>query len=403
MISGTRACPENDDRNMGAGTAATFLLIGLLGLGLSGCGLPDRLAGGEDHAPEASDLVDFEAIVEVDARWRRRVGSGVDDHFLKLRPALAGGLVFAAGHEGEVIACDAPSGDVVWKVETGASLSGGPGVGDGLVVVGTIDGEVIALRVEDGTPLWRSAVTSEVLAPPLVARGVVVVRTGDGKLFGLARENGRRNWVYDRTMPVLTLRGTGAPAIFEDTVIAGFDGGRVVAVSLADGQTRWENSVAIPSGRSELERIVDIDADLLVADDTVYVVTFQGQVTALDARIGAILWRREMSSHAGMGLDHASLYVSDDMSHIWSLDRSSGASRWRQQRLQGRGIGAPVRFGDYVAVVDSEGYVHWLRRGDGQFAARMRVRDGVLAPPVADHDAVYVLDRGGTVSALVLQ
>lgn len=403
MISGICGCPEIGDRSMDAGTAATFLLIGLLGLGLAGCGLPDRLAGGEDHAPEASELVDFEAIVEVDARWRRRVGSGVDDHFLKLRPALAGGLVFAAGHEGEVIACDAVSGDVVWKVETDASLSGGPGVGEGLVVVGTIDGEVIALEVEDGTPRWRSAVTSEVLAPPLVARGVVVVRTGDGKLFGLARENGRRNWVYDRTMPVLTLRGTGAPAIFEDTVIAGFDGGKVVAVSLADGQTRWENSVAIPSGRSELERIVDIDADILVADDTVYVVTFQGQVTAMDARIGAILWRRDMSSHAGMGLDYASLYVSDDMSRLWSLDRSSGASRWRQQRLQGRGIGAPVRSGDYVVVVDSEGYVHWLGRGDGQFAARMRVREGVLAPPIADEDAVYVLDRGGTLSALVLQ
>ena len=385
---------------MGARTEATTLLVCLLALGLAGCGLPDRFAGGEDHAPEAAELVDFEAVVEVEARWRRRVGSGVDDHFLKLRPALHDNLVVAAGHEGEVLVCDAVSGEVVWRAETDASLSGGPGVGEGLVVVGTIDGEVIALDARDGTTVWRSEVTSEVLAPPLVARGVVVVRTGDGKLFGLARENGRRNWVYDRTMPVLTLRGTGAPAIFEDTVIAGFDGGRVVAVSLSDGQTRWENSVATPSGRSELERIVDIDADLLVANETVYVVTFQGQVTALDARIGAVVWRRDMSSHAGMGLDRTSLYVSDDMSHVWSLDRSSGASRWRQQRLQSRGVGAPVRFGDYVVVVDEEGYVHWLRREDGQFAARMRVRDGVLAPPVAGAEAVYVLDRGGTLSAL---
>ena len=392
-------CP---DTNVGAGAMLTFV-FGLLSLALTGCGLQDRIAGGEDHVPEASELVDFEAIVEVDARWRRRVGSGVDDHFLKLRPVLAGDLVLAAGHDGEVIACDAPSGDVVWKAETEAPLSGGPGVGEGLVAVGTIDGEVIALEMESGTPLWRSEVSSEVLAPPLVARGVVVVRTGDGKLFGLARQNGRRNWVYDRTMPVLTLRGTGAPAIFEDTVIAGFDGGKVVAVSLSDGQTRWETSVAVPSGRSELERIVDIDADLLVAGDTVYVVTFQGQVTAIDARIGAVLWRRDMSSHAGMGLDYTSLYVSDDMSHLWSLDRSSGASQWRQQRLGGREIGAPVRFGDYVVVADSEGYVHWLRREDGQFAARMRVREGVLAPPVAGDDAIYVLDRGGTLSALVLQ
>ena len=388
---------------MGARSTVALLLLGLLSAGLAGCGLTDRIAGGEDHALEASELVDFEASIEIGMRWRRRVGSGVDDHFLKLRPVHAGGLVFAAGHDGEVVAFDAETGDVVWKQETEAPLTGGPGAGEGLVAVGTIDGEVIALDAEHGTPLWRAELSSEVLAPPLVARTVVVARTGDGKLFGLARASGRRIWVYDRTMPVLTLRGTGSPALFEDTVVAGFDGGRVAALSLADGQLRWENSVALPSGRSELERIVDIDADLLVADDTVYVVTFQGQVTAMDARIGAILWRRDMSSHAGMGLDVASLYVSDDMSHIWALDRSSGASLWRQQRLQGRGAGAPLHFGDHVVVADAEGYVHWLRREDGQFAARTRVREGVLAPPVAAGDAVFVLDRGGTLSALVVQ
>ena len=388
---------------MVAGKRTTLVLIGLLAAGLAGCGLKDRLSGGEDHALEASKLVDFEASVGVDVRWRRRVGSGVDDRFLKLRPVHAGGLVFAAGHDGEVVAWDAPSGDVVWKAETEAALSGGPGVGEGLVVVGTIDGEVIALDAGRGAARWRAEVSSEVLAPPLVSRGVVVVRTGDGKLFGLARESGRRIWAYDRTMPVLTLRGTGAPALFEDTVIAGFDGGKVVALSLADGQTRWENSVAVPSGRSELERIVDIDADLLVADETVYVVTFQGQISALDARLGAVLWRRDMSSHAGMGLDVSNLYVSDDMSHLWALDRSSGASLWRQQRLQGRDIGAPAYLEDYVVVADADGYVHWLRREDGQFAARVRVRDGVLAPPVAGGGGVYVLDRGGTLSALVLQ
>ena len=377
------------------------LLFGLLAAGLSGCGLPDRLAGGEDHALEPSELVDFEASVEVDTLWRRRIGSGIDDHFLKLRPVHDGALVFAAGHDGEVVACDALTGDVVWETETDAPLSGGPGVGEGLVVVGTLDGEVIALDAERGTVQWRAGVTSEVLASPLAARGVVVVRTADGKLFGLARDSGRRLWAYDRTMPVLTLRGTGSPVLFRDMVIAGFDGGRVVAISLSDGETRWETPVAVPSGRSELERIVDIDADLVIADDTVYVVTFQGQMTAMDARLGAILWRRDMSSHAGMGLDYSSLYVSDEMSHVWALDRLNGASLWRQQRLQGRGLGAPVRLGDHVIVADADGYVHWLRREDGHFAARMRVRDGVLAPPVAAGEAVYVLDRGGTLSALV--
>lgn len=381
----------------------TFLVLGLLAVGPVGCGLTDRFAGGEDHALEPAELVDFETTVDVELRWRCRVGSGVDAHFLKLRPVHAGGRVFAAGHEGDVAACEVQSGDRVWRTETDAPLSGGPGAGEGLVIVGTLDGEVIALSAEDGAPRWRASVTSEVLAPPLAAPGMVVVRTGDGKLFGLDADTGRRVWTYDRTMPVLTLRGTGAPALFEDTVVAGFDGGKVVALSLADGQARWESTVAVPSGRSELERIVDIDADILIAEETLYVVTFQGQITALDARIGAVLWHREMSSHAGMGLDVANLYVSDETSHLWALDRARGASLWRQQRLEGRGLGAPVRLQDYVVVADAEGYVHWLRRGDGQFAARIRVRDGVLAPPIVVGDTVYVYDRGGTLSALALR
>ena len=387
---------------MSAGTRARCVVLGLLAAGLTACGVTDRIAGGKDHALEPAELVDFEATLEVERLWRCRVGSGVEERFLKLRALPVGGLVIAAGHEGEVTACDAPSGDRVWRAETDAPISGGPGAGEGLVAVGTLDGEVIALDAGRGTLLWRARVSSEVLAPPIVAPGMVVVRTGDGKLFGLSSRDGSRIWVYDRTMPVLTLRGSGAPALFEDTVIAGFDGGRVVSISLSDGQLRWESAVAVPSGRSELERIVDIDADILVADDTVYVVTFQGQITALDARIGAVLWRRELSSHAGMGLDRSSLFVSDETSHVWAFERSSGASRWRQQRMEGRELGAPVGFDAYVVVADAEGYVHWLRREDGHFAARIRVGDGVLAPPVAAGGAVYVLDRGGTLSALVL-
>ena len=365
------------------------------------CGLTDRTGGGAGHAVQPAELVEFEATVEVERRWKRKVGAGTDRHFLKLRPAHSGGRVYAAGPGGNVAAYDARSGNRIWETATRAPISGGPGVGDGLVTLGTLDADVIALDAQQGTPLWRKRVSSEVLAPPLAARGVVVVRTGDGKLVGLKGDDGTRIWVYDRTVPVLTLRGTSAPVLFEDTAIAGFDDGTVVALSLADGQIRWESRVAAPKGRFEFERIVDIDADPLLAEDTVYVVTFQGQSAALDARSGSVLWRRDMSSYSGMGMDSSgTLYISDEMGHVWAVDRSNGASLWRQQRLQGRGLSPPVWVGDYVVTVDSEGYVHWLRREDGHFAARIRTGREVLSPPVAGGDLVYVYDRSGTLSAV---
>ena len=373
----------------------------LIATASAACGLTDRIGGSAEHALQPAELVEFDATIEIERHWKRKVGVGVDRHFLKLRPAYSGGRVYAAGHGGNVAAHDARNGKRIWETATRAPISGGPGVGDGLVTLGTLDADVIALDARQGTPLWRTKVSSEVLAPPLAARGVVVVRTGDGKLVGLKGEDGSRIWVYDRTVPVLTLRGTSAPVLFEDTAIAGFDDGTVVAVSLADGQVRWESRVAVPDGRFEFERIVDIDADLLLVEDTVYVVTFQGQSAALDARSGSVLWRRDMSSHSGMGMDPSgTLYISDETGHVWAVDRSSGASLWRQQRLQGRGPGSPVVAGDHVVTVDSEGYVHWLRREDGEFAARIRVGSDVLSPPAVTGEVVYVYDRSGTLSAV---
>ena len=371
---------------------------------LCGCAtVTDIIDPVEDTVEPPAELVDFDATVEVSELWSRKVGAGVGNQYLKLRPAIAGGRVYSAGRDGDVAAYDALTGERLWTASTGVAVSGGPGVGDGLVMIGTSDGEVLALGSEDGERVWRARLSSEVLAPPLAADGIAVVRTGDGKLFGLSSDDGTRLWVYDRAVPVLTLRGTSAPVLAPDAAIAGFDSGRVVSVSLRDGQTLWERRVAVPTGRSVLERMVDVDADPLLAGDTVYVATFQGHVAALDVATGTVVWQREMSSHAGLGLDHSYLYVTDDMNHVWALDRFNSASIWRQQRMQGRGLTSPVSFRNYVVVADFEGYVHWLRRDDGQFVARSRVDDGVIAAPIATEEAVYIYDRGGTITALTAE
>jgi len=240
-----------------------------------------------------------------------------------------------------------------------------------------------------------------VLAAPRAAEGVVVIYSIDGKVHGLSAENGETLWTYDRGVPALTLRGASSPALAPGVAVVGFDSGRVVALSLHGGQPLWETRVALPSGRSELERMVDIDGDLLIADNTVYVVTFQGRTAALDLDTGAILWRRDMSSHEGMGLDDQALYVTDDRSHVWALDRDSSSSIWKQDRLEGRALTSPASFDQYVIVGDFDGYVHWLSRDDGQFMARTRVdSSGIITAPVAAGDLVYVFGRSGKLAAL---
>ena len=370
-------------------------------LALSGCSALTGFLGDDEDEPAPEKLESFEPATDVRTLWSRRVASGEGGQQLDLRVVLAEGRLLAAGHEGDVVACDPSTGERLWETETGLSLSGGPGAGSDLVVVGDSGGGVVALSSADGSVAWRAQLTSEVLSAPAVGERIVAVRTVDGKLYGLDVATGARIWVYDRTVPALSLRGTSAPVIAGEVVIAGFDSGHLAAISLANGQLLWEFQVAAPTGQTELERLADIDADPVVADGAVYVVAFQGRVAAFELRTGRALWQRDMSSHAGMGVGRRVVYVTDEESHVWAFDRRTGASLWRQDGLARRGVTRPVELGDYVVVADFEGYVHWLSTDDGHFSARTRAGGGaVLAPPVTGGDTVYVLGGSGTLTSL---
>ena len=386
--------------NQSLRAAGTLLLLGALMLA-GGCTALGKLFSSSDNTAEPAELVEFEPTVTVRTVWQRRVGSGAGTLFLKLRPAIAGERVFAATRDGRVRAFDARTGESIWDTDTDSPLSGGPGVGDGLVLLGSSDGEVLALGETDGEIRWRARVSSEVLSSPESQGGIAVVRTIDGKLFGLSSDDGTRLWVYDRTTPVLTLRGTSSPVLAEGVAVAGFDSGQIVAVALNNGQALWETRVAVPTGRTELERMVDIDADPIIDGNLVYAVTYQGQVAALKLFSGEVIWRRDMSSHAGLGIGSNNIYVTDDASHVWALDRTNSASLWRQTKLEARRVSPPAVFDQFVVVGDLDGYVHWLRKDDGQFAARVRVdSDGIIAAPVATSFAVYVYSSGGELAAL---
>ena len=230
---------------------------------------------------------------------------------------------------------------------------------------------------------------------------VVVVRTVDGRITGLSAKDGANLWVHDHNVPVLTLRGVGEPVVIDGQVIAGFASGKLIALRLNDGALLWEARVAIPGGRSDLDRVVDIDATLAVGDGVVHVTSYQGNIATVLLRDGRVLWNRDMSSHTGIAADRRNLYVSDDNSHVWALERRSGASLWKQDKLQARAVTAPVVFGNYLVVGDIEGYLHWMSRSDGSFVARVRIDEqGILAPPVRVGDILYVSGKGGTLTAL---
>lgn len=369
---------------------------------LAGCGITSMFSSSSAPLVAPTKLKSIQDTLAVKELWSDDTGAGNPDPYTRLEPATGANRIYTADRKGQVTDYAIDDGTRVWRTRLDQPVTGGVGLGSGVVVVGTKGGEVTALDAATGKVRWHHQVSSEVLAPPAADAGIVVVRTQDGKLFGLSASDGHAIWIYERNVPPLTLRGTGAPLIDDGKVYTGFAAGTLVANDLLTGHDLWEATVAVPHGRNEIDRLVDIDAKPTVANGDVYSAAYQGRVAAIDGATGRVTWTRELSSYRRLAADAKNVYVTDDNSHVLALDRNTGATVWMQDGLVGRHATGPVTVGDAVAVADFEGYVHFLSKRDGSFVARVRVGHGPLDRPVSEGNRLYVDESDGTLTAFAV-
>ena len=342
------------------------IAVGLVGVVLGGCSTLDKLNPFKSEPKiKPAELKPIQGAAELPVRWQVTVGEA--DDFV-LTPAVVGDSVYAAARDGTVARID--NGRQSWRIAAGEKLAGGVGADRDLVVVGTEKGQVMAFDAESGKPRWTARVSSEVLAPPLVNGDQVVVRSVDARVVGLDRADGKRRWVYQRVTPALTLRSNVGMTMVDNTVLAGFPGGKLVAINGKNGAAMWEATVAVPKGATELERVADITS-LPVADERqVCAVAYQGRVACFELANGNQVWGRDISSSAGLDMDQTRVYVSDDTGAVQAFARDGGASLWKQDKLANRGLSRPIMLGRRVAVADFQGFVHFLDVDDGAFVAR---------------------------------
>lgn len=362
--------------------------------------ISERMFGPEASDPPA-ELTDIKSTASAKILWHANVGASENHDFV---PAMEGSAIYAASASGDIVRLDAASGDQVWRVNAGEKLSGGVGAGANLVLVGTSKGMVLAYD-QNGKPLWKSKVSSEVLSAPKVSGGIVVVRAGDSRIFGLNAVDGKRKWVYERATPTLSLRSSAGVVIDGGMVYAGFAGGKLIEVRLEDGKVIWEASVAQPKGSTEIERIADITSLPVVDGSLVYAVAYQGKIAGIDRATGHIAWSRDISSYTGMSSEDARVFVSHAGGAVYALEYSSGKTFWRQGELGNRHLSAPLPLGSLVAVGDVEGYVHFLNREDGAFAARIRTEESPIMPQMLQlkSDSLLAQTRGGGLYAISIK
>jgi outer membrane protein assembly factor BamB len=372
-------------------------LSALLAMGAlqSGCSSKDI---DPDELP--AELVKFEPAFRLQKVWSAGVGSGTEKLRLALSPATDGTNIYAAAHDGRVIARDALSGKRIWAVKTELPLSAGPASDGNVVVAGSSNGEIVALEAASGERRWVREVTSEVLGSPAVEGNLVVVQTVNGKLTALDVNDGSTVWSVQQSVPRLSVRGTAAPVISRGQVIGGFDNGRLASYDLESGSELWNVLMDPPSGRTELERLIDINASPVIAGSDVYAAGYQGRIGAVALESGQLLWSRELSSYSGIAVDISSIYVTDQRSEVVAMTRGSGRELWRRKDIRNRDVTAPAILGSSVVVGDFEGYVHWFDIATGALQARIKVGgERISSQPLVFNDIVYLMTDAGSLHA----
>jgi len=370
----------------------SFILIGLIGC-----------SSDKDIIPPAK-LVDFKSNIKLKKIWSKSVGSGQGKLWNNLQITTDGKYIFSASFNGKVYALDKTTGKKIWQTKLKhKNITGGTGYGANLVILGTLKGDVIALDANSGTIKWQAKVGSEILAPPAANDEIVVVQSQNDTLTAFKVSDGSKLWELENQTAVLSLRGTSSPIVNRLLVLAGLSSGKVIAVNAQTGTVVWEQKIAVGSGRTELDRMIDIDGNLYLSGNSLYAVSFQGKLASFDLDSGTILWSRDASSYAGVTEQMGTVVVTHANSTVESFDENLQQVNWHSNLLLMRELSAPTIMNDYVIFGDFAGYLHVLNLEDGQMIARTKIDGkGVRAKILVVDDLIYAFANNGKLVALKL-
>ncbi len=396
-----------------------FISVVVLFLVLAGC------SSSPSPVLPPAGLTPLDNKINISRVWKFTAGEGVSDFYLKLKPVFNKNTGYVIDYKGHLIAFNLVTGKLLWEQELNLPVSGGLTFDHGTLYFATSKGEVVAFNLSSKKERWRSQLSSEILSRTAISNGFVIVKTIDGRVYGLNADTGSQVWVYDRTVPRLTLRGNSSPIINNDMVIVASDSGKVSALTLKSGKLLWETTVSIPKGRNQLERVVDMDVDPVVVEDVVYVAGYQGRVAAIKMGSGQLIWARDFSSYSGLYVDAYRVYITDAAGQVWALNRYNGSTLWRQDKLLRRQLTAPETDKQYVVVGDFDGYLHWLNREDGKIIARKQINksdvilpdddseqetdltfskwNNILVKPIKVNDLLLSMDRVGHLEAFKIE
>ncbi|WED44377.1 outer membrane protein assembly factor BamB [Legionella cardiaca] len=371
-----------------------FLIL-LVSIFLQNCTHIDNYMLGKDNTPAPSELEPIKPKVALQEKWSVPVSSKATAN-LKLKPQIVANIIYTADANGLVQAVDKSNGKLLWSKKLANGIVSGPSVSAGVVALGTDSSNVILLKQVDGSELWRAKVSSEVLSKPIISNSKVIAKTIDGNLYALDLVSGKQLWISEHGAPSLILKASSSPVVLANKlVLVGYSDGKMDAVDLETGRLVWQRSIAYASGASDVERLVDIDADPIVRGDVAYLASYQGYVGALSLVDGQFIWRKPASVYKNMAIDGNTLYFTDSEDVVWAINRQNGQVNWKQVALKARGLTEPVVMGNRIIVGDKTGLLHVLAKSSGDLISRAQLSGSITTAPSISSNSIYVMTSNG--------
>ena len=368
----------------------------LLFFSLVSCTVIDDYMLGKDNTPHPRKLKEIYAKVKLQELWVSGVGAFHKQYaYLKLQPVRIGQQIYTASAQGVVEALSVKQGQVLWKQVLKSGIVSGPVVQGQLLALGTDRATVMVMNAKNGQPLWETNVSSDVLSKPLFDGHEVIVKTVDGTVYAINKKNGEIVWSYLHGSPHLILKASSSPVAVDNLVLSGFSDGKLVALNRDTGHEVWQKSIAYPNGSSDVDSLIDIDADPILQDNRVYLATYQGFTGAFSIEQGDFIWHKPASVYKNIAISGDALYFSDANDVVWAYDKSTGQVKWQQVNLKARGITEPVIFDNRIIIGDKLGFLHILSTKTGALIGRLELKSAIDIAPTARGHHIEVLTRDG--------
>jgi outer membrane protein assembly factor BamB len=339
--------------------------------------------------------------------WRGDAGAGSSSNGrITAVPIVSNGKVYTLDREGRVTAFAVSSGNAVWKAslkpdeeKAEVGYGGGLAADGGRIFASTGFGRVVALDAENGKPLWNKALGVPIRTSPTAINGKVFVVNSESQLYALNAETGDELWSSRGLPEGASLLSNVSPAAAGNMLVVSFPSGEVTAVDMANGQTKWTDSVSGGAISNSLSNIGDA-ARPVIDGDIVFASSSSGRMIATALKTGERVWSKDIRAGQTPWVAGDTVFVVDTGGHAYALARKTGKTRWVASLPDDKLWSGPVLAGGKLWAVSSKGVLVGLDARTGEASSKVALDNAVYIPPVVASGRMYVLTDKANLIAL---